>query len=163
MKMTTRKIFSIVMASIALFLFINMFIPQVDYGFYKNNVWDMEGFRVIMLFAIIAIIALYLLHVFIDLNEKWVKYANYATGFLTLFYVSYFFGSMKGLYVGLILGLLATLGLATISVLWDFASDKPKQKGAPITGYDPKTGKPIYAKPKGFDPKTGKPIFDDEK
>ena len=73
-----------------------------------------------------------------------------------------FFGSMKGLYVGLILGLLASLGLATISVLWDFVSDKPKQKGAPIKGYDPKTGAPIYAKPNGFDPKTGKPLFDEE-
>ncbi|MBR1385696.1 MAG: hypothetical protein IJ568_02575 [Bacilli bacterium] len=162
MKMTKRKIFSIVMASIALFLFINMFIPQVDYGYYKVNMWDMEGMRVIFLFAVIAIITLYLLHLFLNLKDRWVRYANYATGFITLYYLAFFFGNMKGLYVGIILGLLASLGLATISVLWDFMSDKPLGHGAPIKGYDAKTGQPIYAKPKGFDPKTGKPIYEEE-
>ena len=125
MKMTTRKIFSIVMASIALFLFINMFIPHVDYGYgIKQNIWDMEGFRVICLFAIIAIIALYLLHLFINLNEKWVKYANYAVGYITISYLVMFFTYLDSLGFGLVIGVILALGLGTLSVLWYFMSDK---------------------------------------
>ena len=163
MKMTKRKIFSIVMASIALFLFINMFIPQVDLGFSKRNLFDIKGDRVFFLLSVLAIMAVYLLHLFLNLKEKWVSYANYATGYVTLYYLSTFFGSLDYLYVGVILGLIASLGLVTISVLWNFMSDEAKpegKSGKKITGYDPKTGKPIYAEPTGYDPKTGKPIYE---
>ena len=160
MKMTKRKIFSIIMASLALLLFIFSFIPHFKVYSSSANLWDGNKAQpVIMLFAYIAIIALYLLHLFLNLKEKWVNYANYATGYITLTYLVMFFADLDYLGVGLILGLLASLGLATISVLWNFMSDKPM--GAPVTGYDAKTGKPIYAKPKGFDPQTGKPIYEE--
>ena len=51
MKMTTRKVFSIVMASIALFLFINMFIPYYD-------IYSIDG-KIIFPWVIQAPAALY--------------------------------------------------------------------------------------------------------
>ena len=70
-----------------------------------------------------------------------------------------FFANLDNLGFGLILGVLLALGIISLSVIWYFMSDK--RTGAPITGYDAKTGKPIYAKPKGFDPTTGKPIYEE--
>ena len=107
-----------------------------------------------------GIIAVYLLHIFMGLKEKWVMYANYGVGFVGLGYLTMFFANLDNLGFGLILGVLLALGIISLSVIWYFMSDK--RTGAPVSGYDPKTGKPIYAKPKGFDPKTGKPIFDEE-
>jgi hypothetical protein len=96
-----------------------------------------------------------------NLKHGIVRYANYATGFVTLFYISEFFAFVEHANVGLWLGIIAALGLATISVLWNFMDDKPGVGGGKkVSGYDPKTGKPIYAEPKGFDPKTGKPIYE---
>ena len=163
MKLTKRKVFSIVMASLALLLFIFSFIPHVKIFSSTANLWDGNKAQpVFMLFSYLAIIALYLLHLFANLKEKWVSYANYATGYITLTYLVMFFADLDYLAVGLILGLLAALALATISVLWNFMSDKPIGNSAPIKGYDTKTGKPIYAKPKGYDPTTGKPIYDED-
>ena len=117
MKMTKRKIFSIVMASIALFLFINTFIPHLKSYGSKVNLWDYKGIRVMMLISLLAIIAIYLLHLFMNLKHGIVRYANYATGYVTIFYLSMFFGNTDYLYVGIWLGLIASLGLAAISVL----------------------------------------------
>lgn len=163
--MTKRKVFSIVMASIALYLFINSFIPYLKSYGTKVNLWDYKGIRVIMLISIIAVITMYLLHIFLNLNEKIMSYANYATGFISLFHVAMFFGNLDHLYVGIWLGLIASLGLVTIAVLWGFMSDEPMGKpkapaGGKITGYDPQTGKPIFAQPKGFNPQTGEPIYE---
>ena len=147
-------------------LFIFSFAPHVDYGNSgwisgSANLWDGNKATPIMyLLADLGIIAVYSLHIFMNLKEKWVTYANYAVGFVTLSYVTTFFTYLENLGFGLVLGVLVALGIATLSVLWYFMSDK--KMGAPIVGYDAKTGKPIYAKPKGFDPQTGKPIFDEE-
>ena len=66
--------------------------------------------------------------------------------------------------VGLWLGVIFALGMLVLSILWNFVGDKPMggaaKGGKKITGYDPKTGKPIYAEPKGYDPQTGKPIYE---
>ena len=101
----------------------------------------------------------------LNLKEKIVGYANYATGFIVIFHFAFFFGSLDSLYVGSWLGLIASLGLITIAVLWNFMSDEaPKSnafpKGGKVTGYDPQTGEPIFAKPKGFNPQTGEPIYE---
>ena len=125
------------------------------------NLWDLNKAQpVMLLFCYIAIITVYLLSLFNILKDKWVTYVNYAVGYVAIGYLTMFFGNLDYLYVGVILGVLFALGLATLSVLWYFISDKPM--GAPVTGYDPATGKPIYAKPKGFDPVTGKPIYEEK-
>ena len=164
--MTMRKIFSIIIASLALVLFILSFAPHVDYG--KSgwvtgsaNLWDGNKAQPIMyLISYIGIITVYLLHIFMGIKEKWVMYANYAVGFIGLGYLTMFFTNLENLGFGLVLGVLLALGITSLSVIWYFMSDK--NMGAPVAGYDPKTGKPIYAKPKGYDPKTGKPIFAEE-
>ena len=167
MKLSMKKVYGISMAGLSLILFIFSFIPHIKQSSYFGssstaNLWDLtKAYPVIMLFCYIAIIVIYLLHLFDVLKDKWVAYANYATGYIFLTYLTLFFADLDYLYVGLWLGLIFSAGLAAVSVLWNFASDKPfaGKSGAPITGYDPKTGKPIYAKPAGFDPVTGKPIY----
>ena len=159
--MTKRKIFSIIIASLTLVLFIMSFAPHVAGKGWSSNLWDGNKAQPIMyLLADMGIIAAYLLHIFLNLKEKWVSYANYAVGFVGLGYLTMFFANLDNLGFGLVLGVLLALGMLSLSVIWYFMSDK--QMGAPVAGYDPKTGKPIYAKPKGYDPKTGKPIFAEE-
>ena len=161
--MTTRKIFSIIIASVTLVLFIMSFAPHVDYGSWGGsaNLWDGNKATPIMyLLADIGIITVYMLHLFANLKEKWVTYANYGVGFVGLGYITMFFSNLDNLGFGLVLGALLALAMVALSVVWYFMSDK--RNGAPVAGFDPKTGKPIYAKPKGFDPKTGKPIFDNK-
>lgn len=158
--MSTRKIFSIIIASLTLVLFILSFAPHVAGTGWSVNLWDGNKAQPIMyLLAEIGIIAVYLLHIFMNLKENWVKYANYGVGFVGLGYLTMFFANLDNLGFGLILGVLLALGIISLSVIWYFMSDK--RTGAPITGYDAKTGKPIYAKPKGFDPTTGKPIYEE--
>ncbi len=162
--MSTRKIFSIIIASLTLLLFILSFAPHVSYDGWGTtitaNLWDGNKAQpIMMLLAELGIIAAYVLHIFLNLKEKWITYANYAVGFISLGYLTMFFQGLDNLGFGLVLGVLVALGIITLSVLWYFMSDK--RTGAPITGYDAKTGKPIYAKPKGFDPQTGKPIYEE--
>ena len=158
--MSLRKIFSIIIASLTLLLFIFSFAPHYDYGSWGGsaNLWAGNKAQPIMfLLAEIGIITVYLLHIFMSLKEKWVMYANYGVGFISLSYLTMFFTGLDHLGFGLVLGVLVALGIIALSVVWYFMSDETM--GAPVTGYDPKTGKPIYAKPTGFDPATGKPIF----
>ena len=158
--MTLRKVFSIIIASLTLLLFIFSFAPHVANSYYSANLWDGNKAQPIMyLLADMGIIAVYLLHIFMNLKEKWVMYANYGVGFVGLGYLTMFFANLDNLGFGLILGVLLALVIITLSVLWYFMSDK--KTGPKVTGYDAKTGKPIYAKPKGFDPQTGKPIYEE--
>lgn len=168
MKLSKRKVFSIIIGSLALFLFINSFIPHIkyDYGYGSSvtaNLWDgNKATAVILLLCYIGVITCYLLNMFNILKEKWMSYVNYATGFIVLSYLAMFFGQIDNIYVGIWLGLFAALGMGTLTVLWNFVSDTPFTSGAPVAGYDPKTGKPIYAKVTGYDPKTGKPIYEEK-
>ena len=172
MKLSMKKVFSIAMAGIAFLLFIFTFIPAFkisgsSYGLWSSGLAEsLMGFKIyavgglvkpiILTIALFAIMAIYLLNMFGVLKEKWVKYANYAVGFVAFTYLNLFFGNTKVLFVALWFDLFLSLGLAAVSVLWDFASDEPfKKGGAPIVGYDPQTGKPIYAQPMGYDPQTG--------
>ena len=169
--MTIRKVFSIIIASLTLVLFIMSFAPHYHiggeslYGYVVQgsdyNLWEGNKAQPIMyLIADLGIITVYVLHIFMNLKERWVMYANYAVGFIGLGYLTMFFANLNQLGFGLVLGVLLAVGIVSLSVIWYFMSDK--RTGAPIAGYDAKTGKPIYAKPKGFDPKTGKPIFEDK-
>ena len=169
MKMNLRKVFSIVNAGLALLIIIFSFLPYM--GAYGVNVslWSSDahtiGAGVIQLLLALCLIAVYLLHLFANLNEKWVKFANYGVGFIVFYHLVQFFYIIGytglGTRVGFWFEFLFALGLGTCSVLWYFMSEEPfADKSTPITGYDPKTGKPIYAKIKSYDPKTGKPIYE---
>lgn len=166
MKLNKRKIFSIVMAGLALLIIIFSFLPYVGAYSYNYSLWSSEAgtlsIGVTQLLLMLAVIALYLLHLFMDLKEKWVTYANYAVGFVTITHLIYFFRLLSGgSKVGFWFEFLLSLALGACSVLWYFMSEEPlADKSTPIVGYDQTTGKPIYAKIKGYDPKTGKPIYE---
>ena len=163
-KLNQRKIFSIVMAGLSLLLIIFSFIPYAGNSYAKVSLWSSEmiSIGVTQMILLFGVIALYLLHLFIDLDEKWIKYANYAVGFVTFTHLLYFFQLISGgSRVGFWFEFLLSLGLGACSVLWNFMSEEPfATKSTPIVGYDQTTGKPIYAKIKGYDPKTGKPIYE---
>lgn len=165
LNLNMKKIFSLAMAGLACLLIIFSFIPYVGYGSYHYSLWSSDAgtlsLGLIQFFLLLGVIAVYLLHVFKDLDEKWISYANYAVGFVTFTHLIYFFrildgGSMVGFWFEFILG----LGLGVVSVLWNFQSEEAIAGKAPVIGYDEKTGKPIYAKIKSYDPKTGKPIYE---
>ncbi len=162
MKMSLRKIFDIVIASLALLLFIFMFIPYFGSGKATISMWKYSNaVSVFMLLNLLGIIAVYLLHLFGVLKDKWVNYAHYAIGAVAFWNVAYLFDFMEYTKVGVWLGTIVSLGMLTVSVLWHLLAKGEKSSGGKkITGYDPKTGKPIYAEPKGYDPKTGKPIYE---
>ncbi len=146
MKMNLRKVFDIVIASIALLLFIFMFIPYFGRGSFSMSMWKYStAVSVFMLFNLLGIIAVYLLHLFGVLKDRWVNYANYAIGAVAFWNVAYLFDYMEYTKVGIWFGAILSLGMLTVAVLWHLlgkgGSQAPKQK---ITGYDPKTGKPIY-------------------
>ena len=165
LNLTKKNLFSLIMAGIAFFLIVFSFLPYAGISSYHFSLWSKEAgllsFGIIQLLLMLAVMAVYLLHVFKGLNEKWISYTYYAVGFVTLSHLIYFFkmldgGSMVGFWFEFILA----LGLAVISVLWNFQNDDPITAKAPVVGYDEKTGKPIYAKVKSYDPKTGKPIYE---
>jgi hypothetical protein len=163
------------MMSLAFLGFVLSFIPYRDYAVsysigsqtYSSggtvNLWNTMAVAIFLLFSFIGIIVVYLLHLIgVIKEEKWVTYANYAVGFVGLFFVTDLFSSFENTAPGVWIETILGISMITCSVLWYFLSDKPfsAKNTAPISGYDPKTGKPIYAKPKGFDPETGKPIYE---
>ncbi len=164
MKLNKRKIFSIVMAGLSLLIIIFSFIPYAGNSYAKVSLWSsgMVSIGVTQLILLLCVIAVYLLHLFMDLDEKWVKFTNYAVGFVTFTHLLYFFQLISGgSRVGFWFEFLLSLALGTCSVLWYFQSEEPfADKSTPVIGYDQVTGKPIYAKIKGYDPKTGKPIYE---
>lgn len=146
MKMSIRKIFDIIIASLALLLFIFMFIPYFGSSAVKWSMWKFStAMSVFMLFNVLGIITVYLLHLFGILKDKWMVYANYAVGAVTFWHVTMLFHWMDFTRVGIWLGTIVVLGMFVLSILWQLLGGKggnaPTKK---ITGYDPKTGKPIY-------------------
>ncbi len=163
--LTKKKLFSLIMAGIAFLLIVFSFLPYAGVSSYNFSLWSKEAgllsFGIIQLLTMLGVMAVYLLHVFKGLKEKWISYANYAVGFVSFSHLIYFFKMLDGgSMVGFWFEFLLALGLGAISVLWNFQGDEPVGKKAPVVGYDEKTGKPIYAKVKGYDPKTGKPIYE---
>ena len=168
MKLTKKKIFSFAMAGLSFLIIVFSFISYVGVGSYGYSLWSSAAgtlpLGLIQCLLLLGVIALYLLHAFKGLKDKWINYANYAVGFVTFNHLIYFFRILDGgSKAGFWFQFLLALALAACSVLWNFQSDEEMVgKGAPIVGYDEKTGKPIYAKIKSYDPKTGKPIYEKE-
>ena len=168
LNLTKKKLFSLIMAAIAFFLIVFSFLPYAGVSSYNFSLWSKDAgllsFGIIQLLLMLAVMAVYLLHVFKGKKEKWIPYANYAVGFVVFTHLIYFFRMIDngGSMVGFWFEFLLALGLGAISVLWNFQDDEQTVCGpkAPIVGYDEKTGKPIYAKIKSYDPNTGKPIYE---
>lgn len=168
MKLSIRKIFNIIIAGLSFLLLINTILPYYD-AFNTCNLWQFSiSFSLFVMFCIFGIIAIYVLNLVNILKEKWVSYVNYAVGFIGLFHISFLFyiigSGGVSTHVGTWFGAIIAIAIVALSVVRNFMSDEPlnlNKNHAPIKGYDPKTGKPIYAKQKGFDPKTGQPIYEE--
>ncbi len=195
MKMNVRKVFSIIIASLAVYLFINMFINYVgitddvcsdssekmtcalevvSYANVSsipsgstsvaNNMWGISiAVSVFMVIAIVATVTIHILYIVGVLKEKWVNLVNFLVGFISLYHLTFLFDGFAHIEVtraGLWLGTVVSLAMLVLSVLWYFMSSKAFGENRPrVTGYDAKTGQPVYAKQRGFDPQTGKPIY----
>ena len=166
MKLSLKKVYSMIIAGLSLLLFICSFLPNIGIFGLNYNLWklfeqmDLKALPILLLISYIGIITVYALNFFKILKEKYVGYTNYAIGFICLTYLTLLFSLIKYAHVGIWLGVIFAIGLVVISILWPTASTEPfKGNGAPIVGYDPQTGKPIYAKLMGYDPQTGKPIY----
>ena len=170
MTMSLRKVFSIVCAACSLLIIIFSFLPYEGTSYVSVSLWSSDAnliaFGVTQMIVLLCVITVYLLHLFADIKERWATFANYGVGFVVLFHIVSLFQiiGVTGLStgVGFWFQFLFALGLGTCSVLWYFMSEQPfaKKETTPIVGYDPQTGKPIFAKIKSYDPKTGEPIYE---
>ncbi len=169
LKLNRKKVFSIAIAGISLLMIIFSFLPYMGSSYVKVSLWSSDagtiGAGVTQMIILLCVIAVFVMHIFMNLDEKWAKFTNYGIGFVVLYHIVelFYIISMSGVgtRVGFWFEFLLALGLGTCSVLWYFMSDEPfADKSTPVIGYDQKTGKPIYAKIKGYDPKTGKPIYE---
>ena len=105
MKLSLKKIYSIAMAGIALLLFIFSFIPYAgdvsEWAKMARYIGLGASFSIFKMLIVFCIIATYLLHLFKDIDEKWVKYANYGVGYIVFHYIVYFFNFVgEGTNVG---------------------------------------------------------------
>lgn len=177
--MSTRKIFSIIVMVLLVFLLVNLFLPLL--GDYSDiSLWEYfeqrqdEPLKIIVIIELVAAMLICLLQILGALQDA--KFAYFTLGYQLTLYADLFFYMLDkevldyakfGFWAGLIVSFLALVLL----IIGSFTSNKNKEKPlynnvGTITGFDPKTGEPIYAKPAlpkgeitGYDPKTGEPIY----
>jgi hypothetical protein len=172
--MTTRKIFNIITMGLIVFLFFNMFfIPIITNGIKHYSLWEYAGENNANSLRAILIIELALALVVCIL-----QLCNAIRGYrLVYFFIGYYFTYHLTMIlnfmerevldysdIGLWLGCIFSFITFIMVLVGNLCSNKRSSPGmmsggAPVVGYDPKTGKPIYGKPKGFDPQTGEPIY----
>lgn len=181
--MSRRKIFSISEIIIFIFLFINIFLPFMGDDYESLSLWDYSeiaydggdlAFKIILIGELVIGIIICTLQVLGVLKDF--KSAYFSLGYYFTFYLFMLFNlvgnetfdyARLGMFIGIILSL---IGIAVVGV-GNFMSNEtnPKmygnsQKGNPPIGYDPKTGRPIYAsvinnQPVGYDQNLGRPIY----
>ncbi len=173
--MTARKVFSIIIMVLLVYLFANMFIPAYS-GYTDVSLWDYFGEesvgKIILIVELVLGILVCTLQLCGVLKDS--KGVYLSVGYLFTFYLSDFFTAIKYermdiLAVGFWLGFIVSVLVVLLTFIGNLLSNEvkkrvpatPQRKGPEpkITGYDPKTGEPIYATPIGYDPKTGEPVY----
>ena len=166
--MSTRKIFNIIVLCLIALLIGNLFIPAMgDTNFWESTITSIDVVVLIELIIGILVCILQLCGVIKDFKLVYLSVGFYFTYFLSTFLSALEYDRLSycdpGLWIGLIAGGLAIILTFVGNLLSN--EKKPRFNGynnpnMKITGYDPQTGAPIYAKPKGFDPQTGVPIYE---
>lgn len=174
--MSLRKIFALLTMILLILLIVNMFLPLFDIGTDSISFWDyldqnnasFGDFLVLgeLIFGIVICI-LVLCNVLKDY-----KYALFSIGYLFTYHIVLFLslGSNQREYlsVGYYLGFICSIAAFVLTFVGNALSNEKKAKlmmygqnynSAPVIGYDPNTGAPVYAKPYGYDPNTGAPIY----
>ena len=173
--MSIRKVFNIITMVLIVYLFINLFIPLIGNGQYSYSLWEYAeqlrstALRVILIVELVLALLVCILQLAGALKDYKAAYlfiGYYFTYHLTMIFNFIESDALDYVQVGLWLGLIVSLLAIIMIFIGNMLSNDSKPKinystgnTAPISGYDPQTGKPIYAKPKGFDPQTGKPIY----
>ena len=164
--MSTRRIMNIVGLCLVVMLIIGLFIPIGD-----NVVSYWEGLEHYGHFNVVLLIEFLLVCVFLILQICGVlkdsKMALLPVGYLLNYSLFYFFGGLEfgmdqfgfGYYYMLIVSIAAAIVLCIAGLVSNEKKPKPIMYNVQPKGFDPQTGKPIYAQPKGFNPKTGEPIY----
>ena len=172
--MSPRKILSIVGLSLSVLLIICIFLPFLDYGGGTFSLWEYldrarsNGTGIIIIIELLVAVLAYVLQ--LTGVSKDSKLAYLGLGYYFTYHLSLFFTAMSneafselawGYWIGFILSLITVV--LTIVANCISNESKPKFGGyAQPSGFDPKTGKPIFDVPKqivGYDPNTGAPIY----
>lgn len=174
--MSLRKIFALITMVILIVLIVNMFLPMLEAGSNSISFWDFldqNGAEVgdfLILGELIFGIVICILMVCNVLKDY--KYSLFSIGYIMSYsivlytsigdadrdYLAY------GFYLGIICSFVAMILIIVGNSLSNESKAKPMTYGqnynnAPVSGYDPNTGAPIYSRPSGYDPNTGAPIY----
>ena len=172
--MTARKVFSIIAIVLLVTMLVNMFIPLVGNDYVTYSLWEYlenmndEPLRIIILIEIIIAILVCVLQICGALKDA--KFAYFTVGYYFTFFLDLLFSMISNdtmgiAKIGFWLGFITSLIAIVVLIIGGFVSNEKKHRvktyynQSNITGYDPNTGEPIYAKPTGYDPNTGKPIY----
>ncbi len=174
--MSLRKIFALITMIFLVLLIVNMFLPLLDIGTDSISFWDyldqsgasFGDFLVLgeLIFGIVICI-LVLCNVLKDY-----KYVLFSIGYIFTYHVVLFTSltdyQREYLSVGFYLGIICSIVTLVLTFIGNALSNEKKSKPmmyrqnyttAPVVGYDPNTGAPVYAQPSGYDPNTGAPIY----
>ncbi len=175
--MSARKVFSIIGICISALLIIFIFLPFYDLGSYGGSysLWEYLDKSKAIATAVIIILELLLAVIAFILQLtgacKDSKLAYLGLGYYFTYHISIFCTALSNeafdeLSFGFWLGFIFSIIAVAITIIGNCVSNEKNGStssyGQPV-GFDPKTGKPIYDKPKqivGYDPQTGRPIYE---
>lgn len=166
--MSRRKILSIVCIPLLALFIICLFIPFISDGSTSLSFWeimdkdDQMQTNIIIIIELLLAVLLFILQICGALKDA--KFAYFPIGYLLTNFVNVFISMIKREYFkylsfGFWFGFIILIAILVLMIISNFSSNESKSKQEPI-GYDPKTGKPIYARIKSYDPNTGKPIYE---
>lgn len=169
--MSLRKIFALITMIILVLLIINMFLPMLEAGRESISFWDyldQSGAEVGNFFVLGELVFGVVICILMICNVlKDYKYALSSIPIPLLIYillfVSYLITGGEYISIGCILGPILSIASLVLIFVGNGIGNKSNTNdtfGAQIKGYDPMTGKPIYATFKGYNTQTGEPIFD---
>ena len=172
--MSKRKVMSIIGMVLMVFLIVCLFLPFISDGDNSFSLWelmdqqDRMAVNIIILIELIVGALVFLLQlcgVLDDAKFTYFTLGYYITNFIDVFITMIKRDYFKYLAIGFYLGLIISIVTLVIVIVSGFLSNGKESSsgGIPVPiGYDPKTGKPLYDKPKqivGYNPNTGEPIY----
>jgi hypothetical protein len=150
------------------------FVPLIGNGSESYSLWKYAGLQNANSLRVVLIVelALALLVCILQLCGaiRGYRLAYFFIGYYFTYHMTMILNFMENdvldyAKIGLWLGFFVSLATFIMILVGNLCSNKSSSSsygnvgGAPVVGYDPKTGKPIYGKPSGFDPQTGEPIY----
>ncbi len=180
--MSRRKMFSASMIVILIILFINLFLPFVEDEYESYSFWDFtvlenayggSVLRVIVILELVAALVICTLQLVGIMNDF--KGVYLTLGYYFTYYISSLFNFMDedvyyiaklGVWIGIIFSLIGIIATAVGNHMNNETNPKmyDDNGGNGPIGYDPKTGRPIYApvmnnNQMGYNQPQGRPYY----